>query len=158
MRKTVSAASTTCSSEVVVDRRRIRRLLQRIEDDLGFLDARAQLDRQALVADAERLAALKYVFITAIEGCLDVAQHLCASEGWGPPASNADAVRLLGSRGVVEPDLAATVASAVGFRNVLVHGYVDVEDARVVEFLDRLVDLRSYVAGVAAWTEAAAGD
>lgn len=144
----------------MVDERRVRRLLQRVSDDLGFLSARARTDRAELAGDAERLAAVKYVFITAIEGCLDVAQHLCASEGWGPPIDNADAIRRLGSHGVVDAAVAEAVAGAVGFRNVLVNGYVDVNDARVVAFLDRLGDLRRYVAGVAAWAdaEAAAGE
>lgn len=139
----------------MVDRRRVRRVLQRITDDLGFLTQRAEGDRRTLAADAEKMAALKYVFVTSIEGCIDVSQHLCASEGWGPPATNADAVRLLGSHGVVDPQVAASVAGAVGFRNVLVHGYAEVDDARVVGFLDRVGELREFVGAVAAWTDAA---
>lgn len=104
------------------------------------------------------MAALKYVFVTAIEGCIDVAQHLCASEGWGPPQSNADAVRRLIRAGVVAHSVGASVASAVGFRNVLVHGYVDVDDARVAQFLDRLDDLAAFVAAVARWTDEAGDD
>lgn len=139
----------------MVDRRRVRRLLQRITEDLAFLAVRAGADRVRLVGDAERMAAIKYVFITAIEGCIDVAQHLCASEGWGPPTSNADAVRILGSHAVVPVPVADAVATAVGFCNLLVHGYVDIDDERVVRFLDRLGELRSFVAAVARWTEAA---
>lgn len=139
----------------MVDRRRVRRLLQRITDDLGFLTERAEGDSRVLATDVERMAALKYVFVTSIEGCIDVAQHLCASEGWGPPATNADAVRLLGSHGVVDPQVATSVAGAVGFRNILVHGYVDVDDARVVAFLDRVGELREFVSAVAGWTDAA---
>ncbi|MEB2344183.1 MAG: DUF86 domain-containing protein [Deltaproteobacteria bacterium] len=86
----------------MVDERRVRRLLQRVSEDLGWLRGRASEDRAALSADADRLAALKYRFVTAIEGCLNVAQHLCASEGWGPPASNAEALRLLGRHQVLE--------------------------------------------------------
>lgn len=140
----------------MVDRRRLRRLLQRITEDLSFLDARASGDRAALLGDRERMAALKYVFVTAIEGCIDVAQHLAASEGWGPPSTNADAIRLLGRHGVVDGALAAQVAPAVGFRNVLVHGYVEVDDDRVVAFLDRLGQLRAFVAAVAAFVDAEA--
>jgi len=33
---------------------------------------------------------VKYFFITAIEAAVDVAQHICAAEGWGPPATLAD--------------------------------------------------------------------
>lgn len=135
----------------MVDERRVRRLLQRVSDDLGYLATRAGQDRTVLLADADRLAALKYVFVTAIEGCLNVAQHLCASEGWGPPASNADALRLLGGRHVLAVPLAESMARAVGFRNVLVHGYVDVDDHRVVGFLDQVGDLEAFVASVVSW-------
>lgn len=133
----------------MVDERRVRRLLQAVTDDLTFLRERAAAP-ESLAGDRERMAALKYVFVTAIEGCLSVAQHVCAAEGWGPPTSNADAMRVLGSQALLDADLAASMAGAVGFRNILVHGYVDVDDRRVVAFLDRLDDLDRYVAAVAA--------
>lgn len=135
----------------MVDARRVRRLLQRVESDLSYLRARAALDPAALRRDEDRLAAIKYVFITAIEGCIDIAQHLCASEGWGPPSSNADAVRLLGRQGAIDEKLGADVSRAVGFRNVLVHGYVEVDDGQVVANLGRLGDLERFVAAVSRW-------
>ncbi len=138
----------------MVDGRRVRRLLQRITTDVAYLAARAAGDRVGLAGDFDRLAALKYVFVTAIEGCLDVAQHLCSSEGWGPPSSNADALRLLGAHNVLDVDLAEAMARAVGFRNVLVHGYTDVDDRLVVGFLDRVDDLEAFVNLVAAWMTA----
>lgn len=137
----------------MVDARRLRRLLQRITDDLAFLAERAAADRSSLAGDPERMAAIKYVFVTAIEGCIDVAQHVAASEGWGPPATNAEAVRLLARHQVLDEPTATAIAAAVGFRNVLVHGYVDVDDGRVLGFLDRLDDLRSFVREVAAFVE-----
>ncbi len=141
----------------MVDERRVRRLLQRVSDDLSYLATRAGEDRDILLGDPDRLGALKYVFVTSIEGCLNVAQHLCASEGWGPPASNADALRLLGAQGVVAVPLAESMARAVGFRNVLVHGYVEVDDRRVVGFLDKVGDLEAFVASVAGWMAGRSG-
>ncbi|MDQ3575086.1 MAG: DUF86 domain-containing protein [Actinomycetota bacterium] len=135
----------------MVDERRVRRLLQRVSEDLAYLTRRAQEDPATQLGDVERMAALKYVFVTAIEGCLDTAQHLCASEGWGPPASNAEAFRLMARHGVVPGELAEAMAAAVGFRNVLVHGYVDVDDRRVVAFLDRVGQLEEYVSVVSGW-------
>lgn len=135
----------------MVDERRVRRLLQRINQDITYLATKAVGDRVALMTDFDGLAAVKYVFVTAIEGCLDVAQHLCSSEGWGPPSSNADALRLLGHHGVLSSELGATMARAVGFRNVLVHGYTDVDDRLVVAFLDEVGDLGAFVSRVAAW-------
>jgi uncharacterized protein YutE (UPF0331/DUF86 family) len=133
----------------VVDERRLRRVLQRIADDVATLEGE-RAAATALLADRRGMAALKYVFITAIEGCIDAAHHACASAGWGPPETNADAIRLLGRHGVLSAELADRLARAVGFRNVLVHGYAEVDDALVVAQLDRVPDLRAFVAGMSA--------
>ena len=75
----------------------------------------------------------------------------CATEGWGPPDDNGHAASLLGEHGVIPRELGAVMRRAVGFRNVLVHEYVEVQDAVVVERLDHLGDLRSFVASVSQW-------
>jgi uncharacterized protein YutE (UPF0331/DUF86 family) len=97
------------------------------------------------------LDAAKYRFITAIEGCARVAQHICASEGWTAPDSNADAVRALAARGVLASRTAEAIARATGFRNILVHQYADVDDDRVLEYLSHLDDLREFETQVAGW-------
>jgi uncharacterized protein YutE (UPF0331/DUF86 family) len=135
----------------MVDEPRVRRLLQGVADDLALLGARAALDRDALRTDVDRLAAVKYFFVTAIEGCVDVAHHLCASESWAAPASNADAFRILARHGVIDQGLGDKLALAAGFRNLLVHEYAVIDDRIVVANLDRLGELEAFVDGVAAW-------
>lgn len=103
------------------------------------------------------LRGVKYTFVTVIEACLDVAQHLCASEGWGPPADNGDAMRLLGSHGVLAPELAGRMRQAIGFRNVLVHDYVEVRDDIVVSRLEDLRELDRFVVELTAFVRAAEG-
>ena len=44
------------------------------------------------------LAGVKYTFVTAIEACVDAAQHVCAVQGWGPPRDNGDAIASCGTR------------------------------------------------------------
>lgn len=141
----------------MVDARRVHRLLQRVSENLGYLAARAALDRQLVRDDPDRLAGVKYVFVVTIEGCLDVAQHLCASEGWGPPSSNAGAMRVLGAHQVLAPELVEAMARAIGFRNVLVHGYAEVDDDLVISYLDRLGPLDAFVAAISAWVTASSG-
>ena len=87
--------------------------------------------------------------VTAIEACIDVAQHLCASEGWGPPSTNADSLRVLARHRVISGDLGDSLARAAGFRNVLVHGYAEVDDDRVIAQLDRLDEIAEFVRAVA---------
>lgn len=135
----------------MVDQERLDRLLDRVAADLKVL-AGYRTDAGDLLDDPTRLAAVKYHFITAIEGCARIAHHLIASEGWRVAESNADAVRTLGSQRVVPVSTAQAVARAVGFRNVLVHEYIDIDDERVRENLQRLDDLEAFVSHVAAWS------
>jgi uncharacterized protein YutE (UPF0331/DUF86 family) len=48
-------------------------------------------------------------------------------------------------------DLADSVRRAVGFRNVLVCDYIEVDDGIVLERLANLGDLDDFVAAAAAW-------
>lgn len=133
----------------MVDAERLHRLLGECSRRVHALDQRRQ--RGVPLDDEDALNSVKYLFVTAIEAAVDVAQHLVASEGWGAPATNAEAFSLLAANGVVSNALASAMAAANGFRNVLVHGYAEVDDSRVVAMLDRLGDLRAFCAAVAAW-------
>ncbi|MDO5629736.1 MAG: DUF86 domain-containing protein [Mobilicoccus sp.] len=132
----------------MVDVVRVERLLRQITDDIAVLEREARAD-DSRRADPMWLRGVKYSLITAIESCVDIAQHVCATSGWGPPADNGHALRLLGEHGYLPPDLAEALARASGFRNVLVHDYVRVKDDIVLRRLTDLSDLRRFVATVA---------
>ncbi|MFA9430748.1 HepT-like ribonuclease domain-containing protein [Egicoccus sp. AB-alg2] len=128
-----------------VDADRQLAVLGRVTARLRVLEEYAQQDADDLLTDDVRLGHLEYTFQTAIEAGIDAAQHVAAADGLGVPASNADVFRLLAGAGVIDDVLATSMARAVGFRNVLVHDYADVDDRLVVENLARLPDLHQYV-------------
>jgi uncharacterized protein YutE (UPF0331/DUF86 family) len=134
----------------MVDEIRVLRLLRAVTDALALLDTEASAVGSRR-ADPMWLPGVKYTFIAAIEACVDVVQHICSAEGWGPPADNGDAVRLLGAHGALTKQLAEQIRKAVGFRNVLVHEYVTVSDDIVLAQLSDLSDLRSFVRQVTAY-------
>ncbi|MEJ5915379.1 type VII toxin-antitoxin system HepT family RNase toxin [Pseudokineococcus sp. 1T1Z-3] len=136
----------------MVDETRLLRLLRSVTDDVAHLESEASADASRR-ADPMWLRGVKYTFVTAIEACVDAAQHVCSAEGWGPPSDNGDAVRLLGGHQVVPPAVADAVRRAVGFRDVLVHDYAVVDDDMVVGRLLDLSDLHAYVRAVAGWLE-----
>jgi uncharacterized protein YutE (UPF0331/DUF86 family) len=131
----------------MVDEGRVARLLRAITERLDRIEATAQRRDD----DAIWLDAVKYLFVTAIEACVDVAQHIAASEGFRPPSSNSDAIRILGENAVITDPTADRVARSVGFRNILVHQYREVDDQIVVGAIDELDDLRAFVAEVSSW-------
>ncbi len=132
----------------MVDAERLLSILGRVTSRLRILDGYAAQERAGLLADRVRLGDLKYTFQTAIEACIDAAQHVVADRGLGVPASNGAAFLSLADAGLLERELATVMAGAVGFRNILVHGYAEVDDARVVEHLDRRPALRAFVSAM----------
>lgn len=133
----------------MVDEDRLLRLLDRIRADVDLLAQQA--GRGITPTDVIGVAGVKYLFITAIEGCTKVAHHIAAAEMWPAAETNGDAVRALGRQGVLSGELAERIAAAVGFRNLLVHQYADVDDERALGHLHELDDLRDFVATVTRW-------
>lgn len=136
----------------MVDEVRVLRLLRSVTEDLAVL-ADAAADDPGWSAEPLWLRGVKYTFITAIESCVDVAQHICAAEGWGPPDDNGDALALLGRHGVLAPALAGRMRRAVGFRNVLVHEYAHVDDEIVRRRLADPSDLAEFGRAVVHWLD-----
>lgn len=134
----------------MVDGDRLVAVLGRATARLRILDTYAAVNRNDFRGDRVRLSDLKYTFQTAIEACIDAAHHVVADEGLGTPSSNGDAFRLLAGASFITEELGVTMAGAVGFRNVLVHGYADVDDDKVVDHLVHVEDLRAFVAALAA--------
>ena len=136
----------------MVDEARVQRLLRHLVDTIGYLESEAGADADAsLRAQRRWLDSIKYNFITAIECAVDVGQHICATQGWGPPSTNVAVFDLLGIHGVLTRDTAANLMRANGSRNVLVHNYVEVREDLVIANLDRLTDLRIFATAVATW-------
>ena len=135
----------------MVDEGKLRSLLDRLaaaRHDLRRLQA---MGRQDVRGDVDRLNSAKYLFILAAEVCIDIGNHVIAAESLRAPETFSDVVRVLAESAWLDDDLADRLAEMARFRNLLVHGYADVDDDRVVEILHTsLGDLEDYAAAVAA--------
>lgn len=130
-----------------VDPTRVLRLLRALTDEVAVLERESSASAQRR-QDPMWLRGVKFSFVVAVEAAVDTAQHVCAASGWGPPSDNGHAMRVLGPHGVIPPDLAARMAQAVGFRDVLVHDYARVDDDVVVRRLGDLSDLTGFATAV----------
>lgn len=130
-------------AEVIVRRlRELDRRLGLLEELRGQVDEAAYLDDIAVRAQVERHLQL------AIQAAIDIAMHVLAVDTARLPEDYGSAFVLLGEEGLLDPDVAAALRDAAGMRNVLVHGYVEIDDATVWHSLDRLDDLRQFAAAV----------
>ncbi len=107
----------------------------------------ARLDR--IRADVRERRFVEHTLQVAIQAALDVASHIVSDERLGEPATNRDLFVLLESAGWIGSELSDALQRMAGFRNVLVHGYAEV-DLGVVEDAARagLADLARFVTAV----------
>ena len=137
----------------MVDANRVRRMLDRLSLYLASLDRLAAMDAQALKADPDLMASVKYHFIVSIECCIDLANHTISSERLRAPEDYADSFRVLSAEGILEREPGRKMQAAARFRNRLVHLYWDVDDDLVVEYLsDERATLRSFARAIASYT------
>ena len=90
----------------------------------------------------------------AIDACVDVAEMVIIDQRLKSPEDAGDAIRVLGSEKVIDEDFAKNFAGAVGFRNILVHEYVDInyeEEAKMIN--ERLEDFERFAGEVAKFYE-----
>ena len=87
----------------------------------------------------------------AIQAALDVASHVVSDRRLGEPRTNRELFDLLARDYWIPEALADSLRRMVGFHNVLVHGYDDVDLGVVQDVLtNRLTDLVAFVAAVRA--------
>jgi uncharacterized protein YutE (UPF0331/DUF86 family) len=85
----------------------------------------------------------------AVQATLDVASHVVSDERLGEPRTNRELFTLLAGAGWIDASLRDTLSRMAGFRNVLVHGYDDVDLGVVRQILEgRLPDLESFVGAI----------
>ncbi|MGA9348269.1 MAG: HepT-like ribonuclease domain-containing protein [Anaerolineae bacterium] len=77
----------------------------------------------------------------AIEACLDIGRRLIALEGFRYPEDNRDVFQVLREEGVVSQELLPSLVDMARFRNLVVHDYAKIDDAKVYAILkNRLGD------------------
>ncbi len=112
-------------------------------------DLRQQARPDLLAADVRELRFVEHTLQIAIQAALDVASHIVSDNRLGEPRTNRELFDLLGRHGWLPPHLVAVLRDMGGFRNILVHGYTEVDVSIARDILDqRLPDFEAFVAAI----------
>lgn len=131
----------------MTDRTLVEKKLAAIVTAVSDLRRLARLDR--LRDDVREERFVEHTLQLAVQAALDVASHIVSDESLGEPETNRQLFALLAKAGWIDAEHAGQLSRMAGFRNVLVHGYDDV-DLGIVEDIvrNRLDDLLRFVAVV----------
>lgn len=108
------------------------------------------LARPALMdTDVRERRFIEHTLQVAIQAALDTASHIVSDARLGEATTNRQLFDLLTGAGWITPEQAEPLRAMAGFRNVLVHGYADV-DLEVVQSVLRshLDDLLAFARAV----------
>jgi uncharacterized protein YutE (UPF0331/DUF86 family) len=127
-----------------VDAALVRRHLLALDGALTNLRSHAGRSLEQLAASSDERWAVERGLQLCAQNALDVATHLAAAAGIDAP-DYATAVDRLAGLGALPPEFARRFRAVAGFRNVLVHGYLEVDLARVHDVLNvRLGDFAEF--------------
>lgn len=131
----------------MTDRALVEKKLAAVVSAVSDLRRLARLEQLRHDVREERF--IEHTLQLAAQAVLDVASHIVSDEALGEPQTNRQLFDLLARAGWLESNLADRLSRMAGFRNVLVHGYDDVDLAVVEDIVrNRLDDLLEFVAVV----------
>lgn len=128
----------------MVDREVFSRRLEALHDYLRKLRAFREADAAEFVREpALHDLAERYLHL-AVEAVLDLANHWIAERALSLPDTNRDTFTVLERAGELAPDLADRLRGWTGFRNILVHQYLDIDHGIAYRAIhDDLIDLEA---------------
>lgn len=135
----------------MVDQPKLDSILSNLKTYVELLRRLATVPREEFLANPDKIGSAKYHFVVAIECCIDIANHIVASEKLRIPRNTADSFVVLVERGFCPTELEEPLKAMAKFRNRLVHLYWDVDDQLVAGYLrDSLGDFDRFVTAISA--------
>lgn len=134
----------------MVDREKLSSRLDALESYLAELRSFRQHSREEFVREPALHHLAERFLHLACECVLDIAHHLIADQGYPQATSYKSTMDILRDEGVLDEDLAEHLKGWMGFRNVLVHLYLDIDHGRSYDaIVQDLEDLEEFAASVA---------
>jgi uncharacterized protein YutE (UPF0331/DUF86 family) len=134
----------------VVDRYVVQARIAKIREYIALLRRiRSMTDERRFVSDPLTYGNAERYLQLAIQSVLDISNHVVADLGLGLPADSKELFVLLAKRKIVSTRLAKKLTSMAGFRNLLVHEYLEIDRHRVYQVLrDDLGDFEKFIKAV----------
>jgi uncharacterized protein YutE (UPF0331/DUF86 family) len=129
----------------MVSTEKISRKFIQLEEYLDLLNKIGEKTEKEFLEDKILIGSAKYYLQVSIECCLDVANHIIASEKYRAPKDYADTFSVLGESGVIEKELSQNLKQMAKFRNRLVHLYAEIENNSIYAYIKNdLKDIRTF--------------
>jgi len=133
----------------MIDENLVLAKASRVEDHLRRIQEKRSVTSDEFLADLDRQESILFNLQMAIQNCIDIAAHIISDEELGVAGSTNEMFYMLQENGYLAPELAEKMIAAVGFRNLIVHEYGNVDLKKVYQIAHQDVgDLKAYLRAV----------
>lgn len=120
----------------------IRKRLNKLDEYLQILYGLQKYTLEEFLSDPEHYASVERFLHMAIESTIDMGGHIVSGLGMGEVNWYSDIAAIMEEKGYISVDLREKWIRIVGFRNILVHQYIEVDRKIVYDVLqNKLGDL-----------------
>ena len=135
-----------------VDRDVLMAKLSRLQQYLNYLRELRKTNFEDFISDFKITGAVERYLQVSIECMIDIGNEIISSLQLQRPERYRDIPYILAHSGVVPKRFADKMASMIGFRNLLVHDYADINLKLVYEFLqNKLTDFDEFIRYIVKW-------
>ncbi|MBN1273016.1 MAG: DUF86 domain-containing protein [Candidatus Aminicenantes bacterium] len=128
---------------------RIRQIIGEVNSSLHKLDGYAELLEENFLSNADKVDSAKYNLIVAIEGAIDICNHIVVKAGGRAPNDHADCFEVLRELKLLQDDFVERLKSMAKFRNLLVHLYWKADNRKVYQILQKDTrDIKEFISKV----------
>lgn len=102
----------------------------RVNGHLKRIREKRAVTEAEFLSDLDRQESVLFNLQMAIQGCIDIAAHIISDEALGVAGSTNEMFYILQENGYLQPELTEKMVAAIGFRNLIVHEYGNVDLGR----------------------------
>ena len=129
----------------------VRRHLAALRSDLAILRRHAGTSPQVLRSDPDQRWSVERGLQLCAQNALDIATHIASTLG-RDASDYASAIDSLVEGEVLPAEFGARFRAVAGFRNILVHGYLEIDLEIVADALDQhLEDFEEFARHIEGW-------
>lgn len=119
----------------MVKRQIIHKRLQKLDEYLAILRQAQMYSYEEFIASPERYGSVERFLQLALEVLIDLGNHVIADDALGEVGYQRDIPALLAEHGYISPELREKWFQMIGFRNILVHDYAEIDHQIVFNVL-----------------------
>jgi uncharacterized protein YutE (UPF0331/DUF86 family) len=136
-----------------MDQQVIAQKLESLRRCILRVETKTPPDLQTLLDDPDIQDVVVLNLTRAVQLCVDIASHLIADTPESAPATMGESFVTLAKLHIIDDTVATNLKRAVGFRNVAVHDYEDIDWAIVYAICTRhLQDFRAFAGKVVTYS------